>query len=98
MGPSSVLTGGLSGAVWTWLVQPGASSGSTPSTGWSDGKKICTLTVSAAASSLGTRKPRVISAPFGALLGSTVTCAQAGGANASTVNPVDTPRQTLKRC
>src|ERR687889_1893953 len=53
--PSSVVTGGLSGALATFAVQPATGVMRTPVIGWSAGRVTSSLTVPAVSDSLGTR-------------------------------------------
>src|ERR1700680_1185828 len=85
--PSSVTIGVANFVVVTCTVQPGFASTVTVAIGVCGGvgNATCSSVILAGGSSLGARNDSVPVEPFGAELGSTVTCAHAGAANVPTV-------------
>jgi hypothetical protein len=81
--PSSVLSGVASFLVTTCACQPGCGFTLTEASGWSWGKKTCSLVVAVESVSFGTRKLRAAYPPCVAVPGSTVTCAQPGAATST---------------
>src|SRR5689334_25383974 len=79
-GPSSVLNGVASFLVTTFACQPGCGLTLTEASGWSWGRKTCTLVVDAESDSVGTRKIKAVEAPWVAVAGVTVTGAEPGAA------------------
>src|SRR5690348_15893572 len=76
--PSSVCTGLARVVLSTVIVQPGMVFTLTDGIGDFVGRSTSSFTVLAACSSFGTEKLRIWELPFGALSGTTSTCAPAG--------------------
>ena len=72
------------------MVQPGIGFTLTDGIGAFVGRLTSIFTVFAACSSFGTEKLRISNPPFGAVSGTTLTCAPAGGAAAMTAVPTST--------
>ena len=80
----------------TAALHPGTDCAKTLRIGGVEGRKICTFVVVAVSSSFGTRNAICVSlAPFGALSGATVTCAQAGMAPAHTSPTINADAATI---